>query len=137
MDKEFLAELGLETDIIDKILEVNTGDIISIQNEFSKFKVSSAVDRALEQSKAKNLKAVSALLDMDKVVASEDGVHGIMEQIKALKTADDTKFLFENETSVKGALPGEKGVDDIKSLNLDSMSYEQLCEHFSDAGTFN
>jgi len=125
VNRGFLEEIGLEAEVIDKILEAGN-------NELSKFKLNSAVERALELSRAKNFKAVSALLDMDKITLSEDGsVMGLKEQIDALKGDEGTGFLFDNDMAVKGALPGEKGVDDTKASDLDSMSYEQLCEHFN------
>jgi len=132
VDRKFLEELGLEAKIVDKVLEIVGSEVANIENEFSKFKLNSAVNRSLEASKAKNSKAASALLDMEKIVLSEDGsITGLSEQIEMLKADEATKFLFDSESAVKGALPGEKGLDDTKGLNLDSMSYEQLCEHFS------
>ena len=125
MDKEFLDGLGVSEDASAKILEAYSTGI-------SKFKLDTLLERSLESSKAKNFKAVTALLDMDKVKLSEDGnITGLTEQISALKAADTTSFLFESEKEIKGAMPGEKGVSGAADINLDNMSYEQLCEHFN------
>ena len=124
MDREFLTGMGLDAESANKILE-------AFSSEISNIKISAAKEKALELSKAKNQKAVSALLDMDKVEISDDGsIIGLSEQISALKNAEATQFLFETDAHVKGALPGEKG--DTAAVNLDNMSYEQLCEHFSE-----
>ena len=117
--------MGLEADAVEKISS-------ALAQEISAVKISAAKEKALSDFKAKNFTAVSALLDMNRVSVSEDGsVTGISEQLKALKADESTHFLFESEAAVKGALPGEKGEGDAK-INLDSMSYEQLCEHFSE-----
>ena len=67
--------------------------------------ISNAVEKELTAAGAKNLKAVKALLnDLDKAELDGETVKGLADQIKALKEAEDTKFLF-NE-----AAPGFKGV---------------------------
>ena len=67
--------------------------------------ISNAVEKELTAAGAKNLKAVKALLnDLDKAELDGESVKGLADQIKALKEAEDTKFLF-NE-----AAPGFKGV---------------------------
>lgn len=55
-----------------------------------------AIETALRDSKAKNLKAATALLDMSKVVRSDDGTFsGITEQLDQIKK--DNAFLFDAE----------------------------------------
>lgn len=54
-----------------------------------------ALDRALTVSKAKNLKALTALLDLDKVKLEGETLTGLDEQITALKESD--AYLFEAE----------------------------------------
>ena len=55
-----------------------------------------ALDSALSTAKAKNAKAVKALLDTSKITYGEDGtVSGLKEQIEALKKSDG--YLFDEE----------------------------------------
>lgn len=82
--------------------------------EIKQIKIDAAVDKALSDAKVKNLKAVKALLDLDKAELSDDGtVKGLDVQIKTLSEAEDSKFLFDvtntqkNQNS-KGFVPGQK-----------------------------
>lgn len=102
--------------------------------EIRKLKLDAAIDSALTAAKAKNLKAVRALLDLDKAELSDDGtVKGIDEQIQKLKGADDSKFLFETAGKMKGAKAGESGAEDgEKKPDLSAMSYTELAKYFEE-----
>ena len=104
--------------------------------EIRKLKLDNAVDSALTAAKAKNVKAVRALLDLDKAELSEDGsVKGLAEQIKKLSEAEDSKFLFESSTTpkMKGAKTGEDGIDDNGGKpDLSKMSYDEICQYLSE-----
>lgn len=82
-------------------------------NEIKQLKIDTAIDKALADAKAKNTKAVKALLELGDVEIGDDGtIKGLDAKIKALRDADDTKFLFDateptNNTS-KGYVPGQK-----------------------------
>lgn len=82
--------------------------------EIKQIRIDAAVDKALSDAKAKNLKAVKALLDLDKAEFSDDGtVKGLDVQIKTLSEAEDSKFLFDvtntqNNQNSKGFVPGQK-----------------------------
>lgn len=82
--------------------------------EIQTLKVNNAVDAALLGAKALNVTAVKALLKLEGAELAEDGsVKGLADQIKALQTADDSKFLFGSSTpNMKGAKNGESGNDD-------------------------
>lgn len=83
--------------------------------EIKQIKIDAAVDKALADAKAKNPKAVKALLDLAKAEISDDGtIKGLDAQIKTLSEAEDSKFLFDtnntqnkNQNS-KGFVPGQK-----------------------------
>ena len=83
--------------------------------ELKQLKIDIAVDKALTEAKAKNPKAVKALLDLSKAEIDDDGtVKGLDTQIKKLSEAEDSKFLFntddtqqKNQNS-KGFVPGQK-----------------------------
>lgn len=67
------------------------------EQELMAFKVNNAVDLALAQSGAKNLKAVKALIDFEKIKLDGDKVSGLEEQIKALTSDKESSFLFKTE----------------------------------------
>lgn len=101
------------------------------QAEMQALKVSAAVDAALTAAKAKNLKAVKALLDLEKAELGDDGtVKGLKDQLDKLTKAEDSKFLFDAGTkkpTVKGAAPAQSGVEDAgDGVDISKMSYEQL-----------
>ena len=70
-----------------------------------------AVESALTGAKAKNVKAVRALLNLDDLDVDDDGkIKGLDKQIKKLTEADDTKFLFDaTEDAGAGADGGAAG----------------------------
>ena len=53
-----------------------------------------AIENSVRDSKAKNIKAVMALLDMEKIKYENNTLSGVSEQLDALKGGEDTSFLF-------------------------------------------
>ena len=110
-------ETGDVQSLKDKIKELEDGAKEAEKThaaEIQTMKINNAVDNALNNAKALNVKAVKALLNLEKAELAEDGtVKGLAEQIKALQTAEDSKFLFGSSApSMKGAKVGESGNDD-------------------------
>lgn len=69
-----------------------------------------AVESALTGAKAKNVKAVRALLNLDDLDVDDDGkVKGLDKQIKKLTEADDTKFLFDATDDAGAGADGGTG----------------------------
>lgn len=83
-------------------------------DEIKKIKIDTAVDKALTAAKAKNHKAVKALLDLSNAELADDGtVKGLAAQIKTLSEAEDSKFLFyadnvQKNQSSRGFVPGQQ-----------------------------
>ena len=78
------------------------------ESEMNQLKIDFAVEKALTGARARNTKAVKALLDLtDAKLDKEGNVKGLQEQIDKLTSADDTKFLFETQQmKLKGFQPG-------------------------------
>lgn len=53
-----------------------------------------AIENSVRDAKAKNVKAVMALLDMEKITYKDNALSGVTEQLDALKSGEDTSFLF-------------------------------------------
>lgn len=53
-----------------------------------------AIENSVRDAKAKNVKAVMALLDMEKITYKDNELSGISEQLDSLKSGEDTGFLF-------------------------------------------
>lgn len=99
--------------------------------EIKQLKVDAAVEAAINGTKGKNAKAIKALLDLANAEVADDGtIKGLAEQLENLTKAEDSKFLFDTETTktkVKGAKPGESGNDDgDKGVDTSKMTYSEL-----------
>jgi Phage minor structural protein GP20. len=121
---------GLKKQITD-LQATNTQKDKAHAEEIKNLKIDTAVEMALSGAKAKNAKAVKALLDLAKAELDEDGsVKGLADQIKKLQGAEDSKFLFDTETkktTFKGAKPAETGVETPDGeVDLTKMTYEEM-----------
>ncbi len=149
--KKTLEEQVKERDKQLETLKKSTGDVEALKTEITnlqeanktakaehetrikQMQIDNAVTAALTTAKAKNVKAVRALLDLEKAELDGETVKGLPDQIKKLQEAEDTKFLFdaaETKTVVKGAKPAEKGEKTYPADKKPSeMTYEELCAY--------
>ena len=67
----------------------------------------SAVDKALANAKAKNVKMVKALLDMEKVKLDGENIIGLDDQIKTLKADPTSMFAFQPEGEPKAEVKAD------------------------------
>lgn len=109
--------------------------------EIKQMKIDAAIDAALSNAKAKNNKAVKALLnDLDKLEIDENGnIKGdaLKNQLDTLVKGDDTKFLFDSEkktTKIKGAEPGKGDTDDGSEdkVDLSKMTYDERATYLEE-----
>jgi len=154
-EKGKLAESLKERDWQLETLKNSTGDIEALKKEITKLqgantkkdeehaaamkavRIEAAVDAALIAAKAKNAKAVKALLDLDDADLAKDGtIKGLDGQIKKLVEAEDTAFLFDaaetepQKPNVKGAKPADVGVKTPDGkVDFTKMSYEELAAY--------
>ena len=85
---------------IEELQEANRRAAEEWQAKMAQMKLDFAIERALTTAKAKNIKAVKALLDMDKIKLDGDQLLGIDEQLKALQQSDP--YLFGESGKVGG-----------------------------------
>ena len=127
-DEVNTAKKKLETDVAErdkqlKTLKESAGDNETLQNEITKLqnanqaakegyekeiaalKLNSAIETALGTHKAKNITAAKALLDISKISLDSENLLGFEEQVKALKEAETTKFLFGEEAKTETKPP--------------------------------
>jgi septal ring factor EnvC (AmiA/AmiB activator) len=136
-DEVNTAKKQLETDLKTRDtqleeLKKNTGDAEALQKTITelqaanatkdaehaaaikKMQIDNAVEKALIGAKAKNTKAVKALIAdfLEKAELDGENIKGLDDEIKKLTEAEDSKFLFDVETkkqtTFKGIKPGEK-----------------------------
>lgn len=137
-DKQ-LAELkksaGDNEELKTKIAELETANKTAYEKhkaELETLKINSAVEKALMSANAKNLTAVKALLKMENIKIDNDGkISGIDEQVKALATAEDTKFLFEETKGLTGIKP-QDGNSSPASKKTSEMTYSEMCKYLEE-----
>ncbi|MBM6821248.1 phage scaffolding protein [Fusobacterium mortiferum] len=96
----------------------------------AKIRLDNALDIALMSAGAKNNKAVKALLNLDGAKIGEDGkVVGLDEQLKVLKAAADSSFLFEVIQTPKGGSPAG---NPEKKVNFNEMTYSQMEKYLAE-----
>ncbi len=67
------------------------------ESKIAEIKKTSAIELALTQAGARNIKAAKALLDSEKLELTDEGIEGLDEQLNILKESDG--YLFEGETT--------------------------------------
>ena len=67
---------------------------VDLNNKVTQILKNHAIENAARDAKAKNIKAVMALLDMEKITYENNELKGASEQFDALKSGEDTSFLF-------------------------------------------
>lgn len=109
--------------------------------EIKELKVNNAIETALTQHGALNMKAVKALLDVDidKIKVKEDGTLeglNLEEQIKTLKGAEDSKFMFKEDKKpkFKGTNPSKNITKDDSGdgVDLSKMTYEEIAKYLEE-----
>lgn len=96
------------TQQIADLQKANTDQQKAHEQEIAALKLNNAVEMALSGAKAKNIKAVRAMLDDAKIKLGEDGkLSGLDEQIEALKKSDGYMFeVSEPQQQFTGFQPG-------------------------------
>ena len=100
--------------------------------EITQMKVDSAVEKALTEAGAKNIKAVRALLDLEDAKFDKDGsIKGLKDQVDKLLADESTKFLFEvQEQTFKGFQPGASSEQKPGAeIDTSKMNYDELCAY--------
>nr|DAV80921.1 MAG TPA: minor structural protein [Caudoviricetes sp.] len=101
------------------------------QNTIAELKKQSAIELALTQAGARNITAVKALLDADKLTISENGVEGLNEQLEAVKADND--YLFQvaepkTPTIVTGGNPQGTQTSAVTKEQFDRMTFKERSE---------
>lgn len=91
-----IAELEADKTKLTTDLDAKVGEI----------KKAHAIENGVRDAKAKNVKAVMALLDMSKINYNDDKLEGLSEQLTALQGDESSSFLFgEAQTAPSGTKP--------------------------------
>lgn len=122
---------GLKAEI-EKLQGENKTAKEKFEADLKQMKMESAVEKALIGAKAKNIKAVKALLDLEQAELDGDSVKGLDKQLKKLQESEDSKFLFDiqssNKQQFKGFKPGDSSdgtPGTITKEQFQKMSYKE------------
>lgn len=112
---------------ITELEELNKQTQKDYEEKIAALRKETAIELALKDAKARNIKAVKALLDLDKVSLDGDNLVGLEEQLKGLKESDP--YLF-GEDKLKGRDPNPPTdpVPDIYKKNPFSKEHFNLTE---------
>lgn len=107
------------------------------ESELNQLKIDFAVEKALTGAKAKNIKAVKALLELGEAKLDKEGnVKGLAEQIEKLTSDEGTKFLFEaqkQQQNFKGFQPGASAQQKPGAeVDTSKMNYDELCAYLAE-----
>ncbi len=93
-----------DTDALNQQIAQLTTDKTNLTNELntkvSEIQKTHAIENGVRDAKARNIKAVLAQLDMEKITFENGQLSGLSEQLESLKTGEDTSFLFGDTRQV-------------------------------------
>lgn len=108
-----IAECGVE---LGDVAEVRRG----YEDRITQMRCTNALEREMERAGVINTALVSKLIDLDKITADDDGVHGIGEQIASLRESDPYLFVPEKKTTLRALMTGAR--HSTESVDHDKMS---------------
>ncbi len=123
----------------DNELEHLKGEVSKLQEEKAQIeeshlksirdiKLSYETDNAIKKLNGRNVKAIKALIDFDKIQFDEqNNLIGIDEQLENLVNAKDSSFLFkeENKDNFKGIAPYKSASNNSHNFDFSQMSYSE------------
>ena len=77
-----------------------------------------AIQSAIKEAQGKNVKAIKALLDTDKITVDDSGIVGLSDQLKAIKESD--AYLFGEDKVIGGEPQTPKGKGNPKPETLEA-----------------
>lgn len=98
--------------------------------QISQMKFDYALSAALTGAKAKNVKAVKALLDMDGLKFNDGKIVGLDEQLAQIKADND--YLFESDEPAPEFVKGTNGGSgSVGGKKPSEMTYTELCDYMA------
>lgn len=118
---------------ISKLQEENKAAAESYEAKIKQMTIDNAVNVALSNAKAKNAKAVRALLDLTDAQMDGETVKGLDKQLEKLKESDSYLFDGDAKPTVKGAQPAAGSGDPKKSVK--DMNYSERVAYLAAGGS--
>jgi len=125
MDKEYLENLGIAPEVAEVIAEEHEKVVTAHQKQLQELKLAHMVETAVRAYGGRNLKAVTALLDMTAIEKSEDASAALDTALKALKK--ENSWLFESAAPPQYApFTGADTAQGAKPVTLASALRERM-----------
>ena len=103
---------------------------VDADKQISQMKFDYALSAALTGAKAKNAKAVKALLDMDGLKFNDGKIVGLDEQLAQIKADND--YLFESDEPAPEFVKGTNGGSgSVGGKKPSEMTYTELCDYMA------
>ena len=118
---------------ISKLQEDNKKAMKDYEAKIKQMGLDSAVQMALTNAKAKNVKAVRALLNLENAELDGETVKGLDKQIEDLKKSDAYLFDGEVKPDIKGVKPAETG-NNTAQKPVSEMNYSERVAYMAAGG---
>ena len=110
--EDLKASVGDNDELTKKISELedaNKNAATEFENKIANIQKTHAIENGVRDAKGKNVKAIMALLDIDKITHENGEVKGLSEQLKTLQEDESSSFLFGDSGSnpPAGTKPGD------------------------------
>lgn len=110
---------------IDRLQGENKTASEKFEKQVADMKFDYALERALSGAKARNVKAVKALIDAEKLKLDGDQITGLDDQLEKIKK--DSGYLFDDAPSIPKLVDGTPGTSaKITEDDLSKMTYTEL-----------
>ena len=93
MDKEFLEGLGMDAQAVEAVLEAHGKVVQAHQTQLAAMQLQQQVSEAVHKAGGRNIKAISALLDLQAIGSSENVAEALETAMAALKQENSYLFL--------------------------------------------
>lgn len=110
---------------IEELQAKNKSDKEKYDADLKAVQMNNAVDMALRDAGAKNLKAVKALVELSKVKFDGEKLEGLKDQIEALQKDETSAFMFDKTGVTPKGMTPQVGGDPTKPKPYSQMNYEE------------
>lgn len=136
--EDLKSNLGSQEDLgkqIEALQMENKAAKEQYEKALNDVKRDNAIEMALAQSGARNIKAVKALLDMESIKLDGDKLDGFDAQLKSLLKDDSTSFMFKEKTQ-SAAPTGMKAAEGTPQLSkpVHEMNYSERVAYLAGGG---
>lgn len=109
---------------VTELEEANKTTVTDWESKYSALEKNHAIEGGIRDAKGKNIKAITALLDLEKITYADGKLDGLSEQLETLTKGEDTGFLFgENKpASPAGTNPNNPPSDPTGGQSGDTFT---------------